>query len=803
MRRNRFLTTLLILLGFGALFYILVSLFVPSPRRLIFGVDKRSGKIRMAESRIAFLPPHQYYRLNFEIRGGSAAHEGVVVVRSSEGLPVKLTYHLRFGISDRQMPDAKRLVREGWSAWIRARVAEAVSALSTKIPVEELVSPSSRFAAQRSVVRNTVARHLAESGLAVTSFEIERIEVEPEEMLRYKRVQLRRNARGPLGRVAVIGLDGADWELIRELIYDGRMPNLAAMIEAGTTGIVQSVQPPLAPLAWTSLATGLPPDRHGVLDFLQREGAVVTSSSRKAPALFDIAPAFGRSTAVVNWWAAWPPTHPDVVVFDTPVDLAPAAIYPSRLGSVVTPVMIPEDTVDFRQISRFVNLTESEFRSSATAGNPRDPVLAMRAILAKTWSDHRAAIALFKRLNPMLTMVLYDGTDDVNHLFGPYHPPRRGSIPFEEYRKYWPTVANYYSEIDRLIGEWIKVLPADTTLMVVSPYGMTWGSSRPAKPPAGSSALAEHRRSGIFVAAGNRVVPSKLRRPLTVYDITPTVLSILGLPQSSEMSGAAPEWLLDGVEPIRTVPMLSYSEVVRPRPVVAGDPPDRGAYLARLLAIGHVVDPRRATAPAVTPDEAIPQQIAVGSPEWGQYAWLNNYAVQLQRQGKTDEAVEAFQKAIDANPGRSTPFLNLAIALAKADQFTSAENVFFAGIERGVGNPVEMILDFAAWHRKEGNGVLAINVLMRGRQLFPDSPEIAANLGSALAAEMRYTDGVAELERALSIQPSSTLVLNNLGLIHVRRNDYARALDYWNRSLAIDPAQPKIRAGVEALRTRL
>ncbi|HEY0787196.1 MAG TPA: tetratricopeptide repeat protein, partial [Thermoanaerobaculia bacterium] len=436
--------------------------------------------------------------------------------------------------------------------------------------------------------------------------------------------------------------------------------------------------------------------------------------------------------------------------------------------------------------------------------NPRDPIVAMRSILAKTWSDHRAAIALFKRQKPMLTMVMYDGTDEVNHLFGPYHPPKRVVIPFEQYRKYWPTVANYYSEVDRLIGEWIKVLPADTTLMVVSPYGMTWGMTRPVQPPAGRSALAEHRRAGIFVAIGNRIMPSRLRRPMSVYDITPTVLAILGLPESSEMSGGLLDWSLQGVDPIRTVSMISYSEVVSPHPVFAGDRPDRSAYLARLQAMGHVVDRSRATAPAFTPEEmTAAAQVPVGSEAWGRYAYFNNLGVQLQRQGKTEEALQSFQNAIDTNPGRSTPFLNYAIALAQAKRFTLAENVFFAGIERGVSNPVELILDFAAWHREKGNGARAVNILMRGRQLFPDSPEIAANLGSALAAEMRYTEGVAELERALAMQPSSTLVLNNLGLVHVRRKDYARALDYWNRSLAIDPAQPKIRAGVEAVRTRL
>ena len=80
---------------------------------------------------------------------------------------------------------------------------------------------------------------------------------------------------------------------------------------------------------------------------------------------------------------------------------------------------------------------------------------------------------------------------------------------------------------------------------------------------------------------------------------------------------------------------------------------------------------------------------------------------------------------------------------------------------------------------------------------------LAANLGSALAQSKRYTEGLPELERALGLQPSSTLVLNNLAVFYARQEEYARALDFWNRSLAIDPRQPKVRVAVEAARTRL
>ena len=80
---------------------------------------------------------------------------------------------------------------------------------------------------------------------------------------------------------------------------------------------------------------------------------------------------------------------------------------------------------------------------------------------------------------------------------------------------------------------------------------------------------------------------------------------------------------------------------------------------------------------------------------------------------------------------------------------------------------------------------------------------IAANLGSALVSVSRYTEGVPQLERALGLQPSSTLVLNNLGLFYAKQNDYGRALDYWNRSLSIEPHQPQIRDAAVAARSRL
>jgi len=782
--------------------YILVSLYLPTSRRLIFGVDKRSGLVRLVQSRVTYLPPHQFYRLSFEKRSGAAQGDGLVRILSKERVPVLISYRLRFTLPGERLPDSSGLVQDGWSAWIRARVREAVSAVTEQVPVEELLSPTSQFATRRDLLRQAVARHLARSGLQVTAFEIAQMEPDRRALLEYKRQELRRNARGVAGRVAIFALDGADWELLTELSNDGRIPNIRALTQGGTSATLQTIQPTVSPLVWTSLATGLTPDRHGVIDFTDRAAnRPVDGGTRRAPALQDIAEAFGRKTLVVDWWTAWPPRVDGAVTFDSPVVLMPDAVHPAALRARTAPLTVAPESIGFAQVGRFVNITAQEFETAVASGGPSDPVNILRDTLAKTWTDHRAGISLYQQRDPLLTMVSYEGTDTVNHLFAPYHPPYREGMSQTQYRKFWPTVANYYSEIDRLIGEWMKVLPDDTTVILVSAHGFRWGKNRPWTQPAGRSALSDHRNPGVFVAYGNHVAPSRASHVMSIFDVVPTVLSVLGLPKSTEMQGNHAGWVFRDLAPVTSVRVVSYDEFFAGR-ATAGLTADPQRYTRKLQAIGHLLDP--SLLQPVFEDEDQPAQTATLPPEqWGAYAYWNNQGIELRKQGKHREAIETFQKAIDLNPSRPAPYLNMAMVLFERQQYTAADNVFIMAVQRGLPNAEKWFVDYAALYRSQNMTSRAIALLYRAKPILPHSALIAANLGSALSQGERYTEGLAELERALSLQPSSTLVLNNLAVLYARRNEYARALDFWNRSLAIDARQPKVREWADAARTHL
>jgi predicted AlkP superfamily phosphohydrolase/phosphomutase/Tfp pilus assembly protein PilF len=785
--------------------YVLISLFLPSSRRLIFGVEKRTGKVRMVRQHVTYLPPHRFYRLAFEKREGAAQSGGLINITSKEGVPVTITYRLRFSVPGDHLPDARRLVTGGWSAWIRARVGEAVSAVAGQVPIEELLSPSSQFYRQRDPLRQTVARHLARSGLQLTAFEIVDLKPDREALLKYKRAELRRSARGVAGRVAVFAIDGADWDLLNEMIIDDRMPNLEALIRGGASASLQTIQPTVSPVVWTTAVTGVSPDRHGVIDFFSNR-APIESLSRRSPAVWEIAEAFGRHSVVVDWWTAWPPAPDNTVVFDTPVLMQSAAIHPPASAQRVAAMQVALETVGYEQVRRFMNISAAEYREAVASQNPADPVNLFREMLAKTWTDHRVALELYRQQSPLLMMMSYEGTDLVNHLFAPYHPPYREGISNVGYRKFWPTVANYYAEIDRLLGEWMQVLTEDTTVIILSAHGFRWEENRPRTAPAGRAALSDHRNPGVFVAYGQHVLPSRGGRSVSIYDVVPSILAILGLPESQDMPGQVATWAFR-IAPVSSVNVVSYSEFFSPRRVPVGTRINVREYARKLQTIGHLLDPTRGSQPSFEHHDAVTAAAPRPLPpqQWSTYAYYNNVAVGLRKEGKLDEAVEALQKAIDINPSRPTPYLNMAMIFFDRQYYNAADEVFIQAVAKGLPNGDRWFVDFAALYREKNMISRGIALLYEGKEIFPDSALIAANLGSFLAEGSRYTEGLVELERALSLQPSSTVALNNLGTFYAKRRppDYARALDFWNRSLTIDPQQPGVAQAARAARARL
>lgn len=72
-------------------------------------------------------------------------------------------------------------------------------------------------------------------------------------------------------RVIVLGFDGLDHELTRQMIDIGRLPGLARLAGTGGFSALGTSIPPQSPVAWSSFITGLDPGGHGIFDFIHRD----------------------------------------------------------------------------------------------------------------------------------------------------------------------------------------------------------------------------------------------------------------------------------------------------------------------------------------------------------------------------------------------------------------------------------------------------------------------------------------------------------------------------------------------------
>lgn len=72
------------------------------------------------------------------------------------------------------------------------------------------------------------------------------------------------------GRVIILGFDGADPHLTREMMDKGELPNLKKLATEGSFQPLESSNPPQSPSAWSSFNTCKHPLNHGIFDFLKR-----------------------------------------------------------------------------------------------------------------------------------------------------------------------------------------------------------------------------------------------------------------------------------------------------------------------------------------------------------------------------------------------------------------------------------------------------------------------------------------------------------------------------------------------------
>lgn len=130
-------------------------------------------------------------------------------------------------------------------------------------------------------------------------------------------------------KMIVVGIDGFDPAHAKYMLDQGKMPNLAKLIEKGSSRedlVLLGCMPTVTPPMWTTLATGATARVHGITGFFNQhptklETVVYALDSRmcKAEPLWNVFAESGKKTLVWHWpGSSWPPTSdsPNLSVVD-------------------------------------------------------------------------------------------------------------------------------------------------------------------------------------------------------------------------------------------------------------------------------------------------------------------------------------------------------------------------------------------------------------------------------------------------------------------------------------------------------
>ncbi len=389
---------------------------------------------------------------------------------------------------------------------------------------------------------------------------------------------------GPAPRVAIIGVDGCDWEKLGPLVEAGRLPNFQRLMERGAYGPLWSDPPLISPRIWTTIATGKSADKHGIRDFVNEAGVPVNSTMRSAAPVWDIVSSFGLPVGVVGWYVTWPVEEVNgFLLSDRLHSLArgPVQVLQSLGGRPTNERLESFGAFTFDPgYKRYPN-DELRYQQNRIVDEPLRWGYLRDAIYS------RMSTSLIPSYEPVLSAVYLRGVDFVQHFFWKYADPEPfGGVPDEDVAAYGSVIDNYYVYTDKLLGRILDALGDDVNVMVVSDHGF---KARLDPDPNRPQLTGTHDVAGVFIASGPAFAPVGLFEDATIFDITPTALAVMGLPVGEDMDGRALTGIIDerhlAAHPVSFIP--SYEPAVGKERGEVGSTMD-DAIKEQLRSLGYI-----------------------------------------------------------------------------------------------------------------------------------------------------------------------------------------------------------------------
>ena len=529
-------------------------------------------------------------------------------------------------------------------------------------------------------------------------------------------------------KVLLIGWDAADWKVINPLLDQGLMPTLDDFINHGVMGNLATLRPILSPMLWNSIATGKRANKHGIHGFMEpdtQNGGIrpVSSTSRKVKAIWNILTQRGFKTHVLGWFAGHPAEPINGVSIsdlypyataphDQPWPLPPGAVHPESLRDTFAELrMHPADVTEAAILPWIPRASEIDQEKDKG-------LMSFAKILPENCSIHNAATWILQNEPWDFMAVYYNGIDHFCHGFMHYHPPRMDGIPEDRFEIYKDVVNGAYRFHDMMLETLLNLAGPDATVLLVSDHGFHSDHLRPRGIPAEPAGPAiQHRPFGIVCMKGPHVQQDERIYGATLLDVTPTILTLFGLPVGADMDGRVLVQAFEEPPQVTRIPSWEQElgECGMHPADLRMDPAAAQAVLQQFVALGYIQPPSedqsKAVASAVREanynlsrdyldcgraDDALPllEELAKNDPKQSRFQMhLAQCYLALNRRVDAKQILEALMNAPEPEPAKDGP--PKPAGAAPPDAETEAPPSEIPGVETPVVTAAEATLQAA------------------------------------------------------------------------------------------------------------
>jgi len=272
------------------------------------------------------------------------------------------------------------------------------------------------------------------------------------------------------GRVIIIGMDGATFELILPWIQEGKLASFRKIMDEGVHGSLDPASNMRSAASWTSFYTGKNPGKHGIYEFYDFSPDTysirfINGSHCLEPSLWRLLSDRDFSSIVINVPMTYPaePTKGIVLAgLDAPGTQSNGFCHPHNCL---------EELED-----KFGTYILEPGLTGFIIDNKLD--MAVERLFEEIEQKRKVMFHLMENKKWDFFTIVYRSLDAAQHCFWKFMDPRHPHHDPSQKDKYGDVILEVYQKLDAILGDVMDFIHPEDILMVMSDHG--FGPKHPA-----------------------------------------------------------------------------------------------------------------------------------------------------------------------------------------------------------------------------------------------------------------------------------------------------------------------------------